>query len=331
MNRPLPALVLTLLALGATGCGFTGEPDPGGFANLEDGGLPAPAVDASRQDARAEPDAFEAAVDMALPPPPDAQFDDDARPPDAGLFDAGLFDAGPFDGGLFDGGPLDGAVDGGAEADAAPDMADPDGGLPTPEDHCDVACTELVACGPGPEPDECRRECLAEDDEQPGTAARLEDCVRAHVSDGRCDIAALQVCMADEPLPQDPHCVLACDALGACPDLPARPDCVETCTEEPGPERQRLHRCVEAHVAEGRCDGIGFLLCGDQPPEPADTCRFVCIAESDCEGNDGPLEPCIADCVDQDANPRAARARCAGQHLDRGRCALDAYAACLEQ
>ncbi len=316
------------LALTLSACSFTNEPDPGGFAESKDGGAGQPDLGGV--------DAF-AAEDYALPPPVDAAMEPDAGaadafpddPPDMGELPDGAADA-AMDGDLPDGDLPDGDLPDGDLPDGAPDTGldggfEPDLGPVAPEDLCDRACEAITACGPGPDPAECRRECLAEDDDHPGAAARLDDCVAAHIADGRCDVPALQTCMSDEPLPLDPHCVVACDALSGCEDLPARPDCAETCTDEPGPDRQRLARCVDEHVAGGRCDGLGFLTCGSAPPTPADRCAFVCDSLAACDLDDA---DCRADCPGYDDAARAAAIDCAAIHLDRDRCAVDAHRAC---
>ena len=325
-RHPLPLLGASMLAIAlVVGCSFTGEPDPGGVADVGDAGLADPPPQMNL-DAGANVDAVAFPDDMQAPAPePDAQADQDAEnepEPNDGAVDAEAADAQLPDGDLPDGDLPDTGLDSGL--DGGPDAA-----TPTPEALCDTACTALVACGPGPEPEECRRECLAEDDEIPGNAERLADCVNAHIADGRCDIAALQICMSDDPLPLDPACVIACDGLGTCDALPARPDCAETCTEEPGPDRQRLLRCVEAHIAGDRCDGIGFIGCADAAPAPEDTCRFTCSALLACQ-EDFPFDGCVDGCLADDERRRAV-AICAGVHLDRGRCATEAFRDCAEQ
>ncbi len=339
----LEPLFGALVMFALVGCTFTGEPDPGGVADVSDAGQPGPPPVGADAEARLDAGA---ALDMGQAAPPDAQFDDDAQnepPADGGMGDmAGdaAPDAAPFDGDLPDGDLPDGDLPDGDLPDGdLPDGDLPDGDLPdgdvdagppTPEDDCDYACSELVACGPGPDAAECRRECLAEDNDHPGTAERLAGCVTDHIADGRCDIAALQTCTSDEPLPLDPACVLACDGLAQCEELPDRPDCAATCTEEPGPDRQRLHRCVDAHVADGRCDGIGFIVCADDDPSPEDTCRFVCSALLDCDAG-VPFDGCVAGCLDDVPESQRAVAVCASSHLDRGRCAVDDFQACADR
>lgn len=117
------ALLLASLVVGsAVGCGFTNEPDPGGFGDALDMGPPGPppAADAgAARDAEAAPDTFQGDAPDSAPPPPA-----DAGPPDAlpedppdgaadAAYDAGsdaAYDAGPD--AAYDAGP-DGAMDGG--------------------------------------------------------------------------------------------------------------------------------------------------------------------------------------------------------------------------